>query len=111
MCVPCEDNMPAACAAQAPFDYKMTYPSHFIDHPQENCFQNLFYFNILRLNSDNFWFTGRTWPFRAKIINNEISRIFLLNIQYSKNYPEFDRHVFSVDCSLKARFENHENYV
>ena len=43
MCVPCEDNMPAACAAQAPFDYKMTYPSHFIDHPQENCFQNLFY--------------------------------------------------------------------
>lgn len=35
MCVPCEDNMPAACAAQAPFDYKMIYPSHFIDHPQQ----------------------------------------------------------------------------
>ena len=41
MCVPCEDNMPAACAAQAPFDYKMTYPSHFIDHPQESCFQQI----------------------------------------------------------------------
>jgi len=51
MCVPCEDNMPAACAAQAPFDYKMTYPSHFIDHPQENCFQNLFYLREIFLFS------------------------------------------------------------
>ena len=48
MCVPCEDNMPAACAAQAPFDYKMTYPSHFIDHPQESCFQKLVHLIISR---------------------------------------------------------------
>ena len=49
MCVPCEDNMPAACAAQAPFDYKMTYPSHFIDHPQENNFQIFSKFSAVRV--------------------------------------------------------------
>ena len=53
MCVPCEDNMPAACAAQAPFDYKMTYPSHFIDHPQESCFQKKNSENLI-VNVQNF---------------------------------------------------------
>ena len=49
MCVPCEDNMPAACAAQAPFDYKLTYPSHFIDQPQENNFQIFSKFSAVRV--------------------------------------------------------------